>query len=96
MTLFLEALAEHCGARLLRLKGLVDLAETPGRPAVVHGVQHIFAPVDWLEAWPSADRRSRIVLIGEGIPAYFPARLLEAILADVPDLPVLNCPSSQV
>jgi G3E family GTPase len=96
LTLFLEALAEHCGARLLRLKGLVDLAETPGRPAVVHGVQHIFAPVDWLEAWPSADRRSRIVLIGEGIPAYFPARLLEAILADVPDLPVLNCPSSQV
>ena len=38
----------------------------------------------------------RDALIGEGIPAYFPARLLEAILADVPDLPVLNCPSSQV
>ena len=86
LTLFLQALAEHCGARLLRLKGLVDLAETPGRPAVVHGVQHVFAPVDWLETWPSADRRSRIVLIGEGIPTYFPARLLEAIVAELPEL----------
>ncbi|MBN8909133.1 MAG: GTP-binding protein, partial [Rhodospirillales bacterium] len=29
LTFLLEALAEHCGGRLLRVKGLVDLAEMP-------------------------------------------------------------------
>ena len=33
LTLFLEALAEHCGADLLRLKGIVNIAESPDRPA---------------------------------------------------------------
>src|SRR5262245_8957337 len=61
LTLFLEALAEHCGADLLRLKGLLNIAESPGRPAVIHGVQHVFHPPAWLERWPSADRRSRLV-----------------------------------
>jgi G3E family GTPase len=83
LTLWLQALAEHCGERLLRLKGLVEVAEAPGRPAVVHGVQHVFSPVDWLERWPSDDRTSRIVVIGQGIPRHFPARLLDAIIAEV-------------
>ncbi|MFI4982478.1 MAG: GTP-binding protein, partial [Nevskiales bacterium] len=74
-----------CGQRLLRLKGLVDVAETPDRPAVVHAVQHVAAPVAWLEQWPSADRRSRIVVIGQGIPRHFAARLLDAIVAEVED-----------
>jgi G3E family GTPase len=85
LTLWLQALAEHCGERLLRMKGLVEVAEAPGRPAVIHGVQHVFAPVDWLERWPSADQRSRIVVIGQGIPRHFPARLLDAIVAEVQD-----------
>jgi G3E family GTPase len=83
LALLLQALAEHCGARLLRLKGLVDIAETPGRPAVIHGVQHVFSAPVWLDAWPDADRRTRIVLIGQDIPPYFPARLLDAILAEI-------------
>jgi len=83
LTLWLQALAEQCGARLLRLKGLVDLAEMPGRPAVVHAVQHVIAPLDWLERWPSDDRASRIVLIGDGIPRHFPARLLDAVIDEV-------------
>ncbi|WP_264712891.1 CobW family GTP-binding protein [Limobrevibacterium gyesilva] len=83
LTLLLEALAEHCGPRLLRLKGLVDIVEMPGRPAVVHGVQHVFAPVAFLDRWPSDDRRTRIVVIGERLPRHFPARLLDAIAAEV-------------
>ena len=83
LTLWLQALAEHCGARLLRLKGLVDLVEMPDQPAVIHAVQHVIAPLDWLERWPSADRRTRIVLIGERIPRHFPARLLDAIISEV-------------
>ena len=83
LTLLLEALAEHCGARLLRVKGLVDIAEMPGRPAVVHGVQHVFSPPDFLECWPSADHRTRLVFIVQGVPRHFPARLLDAIEAEV-------------
>jgi len=83
LTLLLQGLAEHCGARLLRLKGLVDVAEMPGQPAVIHGVQHVFAPPEFLPRWPSADRSTRLVFITQGVPRHFPARLLEAIEAEV-------------
>ncbi len=85
LTLWLEALVEHCGERLLRVKGLVDVAEMPGRPALIHGVRHVFSAPEWLEGWPSADRRTRVVFIGEGVPRHFPARLLDAIEGEVVD-----------
>jgi G3E family GTPase len=83
LTLFLEALAEHCGENLLRLKGIVDIVESPRRPAVMHGVQHIFHPPAWLPRWPSEDRRSRIVFIGRGLSAAWVHALLEAIEDEV-------------
>jgi G3E family GTPase len=83
LTLLLEALAEHCGARLLRVKGLVHVAEMPGQPALVHGVQHVFAVPEFLAGWPSEDRMTRLIFITQGVPAYFPARLLEAIEGEV-------------
>ena len=83
LTLFLEIVAEHCGADLLRLKGIVDIAESPDRPAVFHGVQHVFHPPAWLDRWPSADRRSRLVFIVRDIPRDFFAALLDAIEAEV-------------
>ncbi len=85
LTLLLQALTEHCGARLLRVKGLVDIAEMPGQPALVHGVQHVFAPPDFLPAWPTGDRSTRLIFIARGIPPYFVARLLDAIEAEVRD-----------
>jgi G3E family GTPase len=83
LTLFLEALAEHCGAGLLRLKGIVDIAESPGRPAVIHGVQHVFHPPAWLPHWPCDDRRTRIVLITRDIPRRWVEVLLDAIEAEM-------------
>jgi G3E family GTPase len=85
LTMLLQALAEHCGHRLLRLKGLVCIAEAPELPAVLHGIGHVMHAPTWLEAWPSADHRSRIVLIGQGIPPWWPLRLLEAIEGEVLD-----------
>ena len=76
-------LAEHCGADLLRLKGIVAIAESPDRPAVVHGVQHMFHPVAFLDRWPSDDRRSRLVFIARGLPRDFAETLLDAIEAEV-------------
>jgi G3E family GTPase len=86
LTLFLEALAEHCGADLLRLKGIVNIAESPERPAVIHGVQHVFHAPAWLDRWPSADRRSRMVFITRRIPQRWVKVLLEAIGAEVDDV----------
>ena len=88
LTLFLEALAEHCGADLLRLKGIVNIAESPDRPAVIHGVQHVFHPPAWLERWPSDDRRSRIVFIARRIPQRWVEVLLDAIGAEVADVSI--------
>ncbi len=36
-------------------------------PVAVHGVQHMFHPPAILDAWPSGDRSSRIVFIGDGL-----------------------------
>jgi G3E family GTPase len=79
LSLFLQVLAEHCGASLLRLKGLVDVVESPGRPAVIHGVQHVFHPPAWLDAWPDEDHSTRIVVISRGLEAEWLQDLLEAL-----------------
>jgi G3E family GTPase len=86
LTLFLEALAEHCGADLLRLKGIVNIAECSERPAVIHGVQHVFHAPAWLDRWPSADRRSRMVFITRSVPQRWVELLLDAICAEVADV----------
>lgn len=64
---WLELLASFVGARLLRIKGLLNVAGQPG-PLAIHGVQHIFHPPVPLGEWPSADRRSKIVFITRDIP----------------------------
>jgi G3E family GTPase len=83
--MLLQAIAEHCGSRLLRLKGLVAIEEMPERPAVIHGVRHVVSPPDFLDHWPGADRRTRIVFIGKAIPRHFVSRLLDAIEEEVRD-----------
>ena len=79
LSLFLQILAEHCGGKLLRLKGLVDVVECPGRPAVIHGVQHVFHPPAWLDAWPDGERSTRIVVISQGLDAGWLQDLLEIL-----------------
>jgi G3E family GTPase len=83
LSLFLQTVAEHCGAKLLRLKGLVDVVESPGRPAVIHGVQHVFHPPAWLDSWPSEDRSTRIVVIAQGLDARWLQDLLEILEEEV-------------
>jgi len=55
------------GEDLLRVKGIVHLAEQPEQPMVIHGVQHLFHPPEFLPAWPGTDRRTRIVFITRGV-----------------------------
>jgi G3E family GTPase len=85
LALYLAALAENCGADLLRVKGLIRIVETPDTPAVIHGVQHVYHAPVWLERWPSPDRRTRIVFIGSHLREAWARTLLDLIDAEVAD-----------
>jgi G3E family GTPase len=63
----LDGIGQNLGTSLLRVKGLINILEEPGKPAVVQGVQHLLHNVTWLEKWPTADERTRIVFITQGI-----------------------------
>ena len=72
---WLEALLLLRGRDFLRIKGIINIAESD-QPMAIHGVQHIFDPPVWLPAWPDADHRTRIVFITRDIePAALRASL---------------------
>ena len=74
---FLEALITTHGNNLLRLKGILNV-EGLEAPVAVHGVQHMFHPPAILDGWPSDDRTSRIVCIGDGLSREGIGRMLRA------------------
>jgi G3E family GTPase len=65
----IDGISQNLGAGLLRVKGLVNIAEEPGRPAVIQGAQHLLHTMTWLDRWPDGDQRTRIVFITQGIPS---------------------------
>ncbi len=87
--MFLELLRAAHGPKLLRLKGVIRLADDPDRPLVVHAVQELFHPPLRLAAWPDADHRTRLVFITRDLPEDEVRRLFDAfcgVLApDTPD-----------
>ena len=64
---WLDYVASLRGEDLLRFKGIVNVAEKPDHPIVVHGVQHVFHPPNELAGWPTADRATRLVFIVRNI-----------------------------
>ncbi len=88
LDMFLELLRANYGNKLLRLKGIVQLAELPDMPVVVHGVQHVFHPTARLERWPDGDHRTRLVFITRDLPKRVVAELFAAFIgATAPDRP---------
>ena len=81
--LFWTLLRSIHGPRLLRLKGLVDIAEQPDRPLLVHAVQQILHPPVELDAWPDGDHRSRLVLIVNDVEEETVERLWSAFLGQI-------------
>ena len=75
---FFDLLRAVAGPQLLRLKGLIALADDPDRPLVVHGVQHEIHQYR-LPAWPSDDRRTRIVAITHGLDEAVVKNLFTAV-----------------
>jgi G3E family GTPase len=76
LQLLLSSLEKHLGPCLLRVKGLVNVAEQPDQPAIIQGAQHLLHNLSWLPQWPDADRRTRIVFITQGIA---PGELAELV-----------------
>jgi G3E family GTPase len=92
--IFLDILRQAHGPRLLRVKGVVALADDLMRPVVIHGVQHVFHPPHRLAAWPDADRRTRIVFIVKDMDENFASGLYAALAGqptiDAPDAAALT------
>jgi len=88
LEMFLELLRATHGAKLLRIKGIVKLAEMPDTPVVVHGVQHVFHPTARLPHWPDDDHRTRLVFITRDLPERTVRELFEAFIGTTaPDRP---------
>mgnify|MGYP001415973546 CR=1 FL=1 len=62
LNFFLELVSSQMGQNMLRIKGIINV-EGEIRPAIIHGVQHIFHPLEWLEKWPNDDLSTRLVFI---------------------------------
>lgn len=89
LELFLDLLRTAHGSKVLRLKGIVRLAEEPEQPVVLHMVQHVLHPPARLESWPDDDRRSRLVCVTHDLEPAKVRRMLDAFLGvpavDQPD-----------
>ena len=85
---WMSMLLHRHGDRVLRMKGLLNVAGVPG-PVLVNGVQHLVHPPAHLDRWPDEDRRSRIVVISSGLDRRVIERSLQAFnaLASPPPAP---------
>jgi G3E family GTPase len=63
--LWLTMLLHRHGARVLRVKGLLDVGGQG--PLLLEGVQHVVHAPRHLQAWPDDDRRSRLVFIARDL-----------------------------
>lgn len=63
---WLELLLAARGQSILRVKGLLPLAGDE-RPVVVHGVQHVVYPPEYLPRWPEGSPRGWLVFIARNL-----------------------------
>ena len=75
--IWLTMLLNRHGDRVLRVKGILNLAGEAA-PVAIHGVQHLVHNPVHMAGWPDADHRSRIVFIVDGIDPALVRRSLAA------------------
>jgi G3E family GTPase len=73
----LETLVELRGERILRLKGLVNVAGEAA-PTALHAVQHALYPPAKLAEWPDNDHRTRLVFITRDLEESAVAQILDS------------------
>lgn len=79
---WVDILTMFKGPDILRIKGILNLIGEP-KPVVIHGVQHIFHPPVLLDAWPSEDRRTRLVFITRNVSAEELRSTLTLLTSDI-------------
>jgi G3E family GTPase len=77
---WLTMLLNRHGERVLRVKGILNVAGSP-TPVAIHGVQHLVHPPVHMVAWPDGDRRSQLVFIVDGLDRTAIERSLSAFLS---------------
>jgi G3E family GTPase len=83
LDMFLGLLQSYHGANMLRMKGIVKVADDPARPVVLHGVQHIHHPPVRLAHWPDRDERTRLVFIVKDIEKRLIEELFKAFTDEI-------------
>jgi G3E family GTPase len=83
LDMFMGLLQSYHGANMLRMKGIVKVADDPARPIVLHGVQHIYHPPVRLPQWPDGDERTRMVFIVKDIEKRLIEDLFKAFTDEV-------------
>jgi len=78
--IWLSMLLNRHGDAVLRVKGILNVAGSE-TPVAIHGVQHLVHPPVHMEAWPSDERRSRLVFIVKGLDPAAIRRSLRAFSA---------------
>lgn len=81
--LWLTMLLNRHGDKVLRVKGMLNVADSP-TPVAVHGVQHLMHPPIHMSAWPDGERTSRLVFIVDGLDRRLIERSFAAFLRPGP------------
>lgn len=78
--LWLSLLVQRHGDRLLRFKGLLNVAGA-STPVVLHGVHALLHPAEHLDRWPMEPRHSLLVFIVQGLSTELIERSLRTFVA---------------
>lgn len=78
--MFVDLLRSSHGDKLLRVKGIIQIAEDPERPLVIHGVQKIFHPPARLPHWPEGKPQTVLVMIVKDLDENYIRDLFNAFL----------------
>jgi G3E family GTPase len=77
----LEMLTSMRGEQILRIKGIVNVADEAA-PRAIHAVQHTIYPAARLPLWPDADHRTRLVFITRDLDENFIRDTLKSFIGD--------------
>lgn len=80
----LELLTSMRGEQILRIKGIVNVANE-STPRAIHAVQHTIYPAARLPHWPDADHRTRLVFITRDLDESFIRDALKSFIGDALD-----------
>lgn len=80
----LEMLISMRGEQILRIKGIVNIANET-TPRAIHAVQHTIYPAARLPNWPDADHRTRLVFITRDLDENFIRDTLKSFIGNALD-----------